>query len=243
MLLKRLFSLIAIVALCPSISMAAKDPLPKIPAPVLQAVDRIFTTKPDSITRAPIQGLYEITSGLRIIYVSEDGKFAIQGDIFDIEEKKNLTEKKQNRARGNAIHSVEKEDMITFSPDNTRHTITVFTDVDCGYCRKLHNEVPKFNDAGIEVRYLAFPRAGVSSDTYDKMVSVWCAKDRQKAMTNAKNGKTIATKKCTNPVKEHFALGRKIGITGTPAIVLEDGTLVPGYLSASRLQGMLEKDF
>lgn len=238
-----MISIIVTAALCPFTSVVAKDLSTKAPSPVLQAVERIFPAGVDSITRAPVQGLYEAASGLTVIYISQDGKFAIEGDIFDVDKKENLTEKKRNHARGDAIHGIEEKGMIAFTPDNTRHTITVFTDVDCHYCRKLHNEVPALNKAGIEVRYLAFPRAGVSSDTYNTMVSVWCAKDRQKAMTNAKSGKTVPAKKCANPVEEHLALGGKIGIRGTPAIVLEDGTLISGYLPASRLRGILEKTF
>nr|VFK59328.1 MAG: thiol:disulfide interchange protein DsbC [Candidatus Kentron sp. TUN]VFK67904.1 MAG: thiol:disulfide interchange protein DsbC [Candidatus Kentron sp. TUN] len=242
MLSKHLFPIIAITILCPSMLMAAKDSSTETPAPVLQTINRIFPTEVDSITKAPIQGLYEITSGSEIIYVSQDGKFAILGNIIDLERKENLTEKTQNRARSDAIKSIGEESMIVFASDNNiRHTITVFTDVDCGYCRKLHNEIPKLKDAGIKVRYLAFPRAGVGSNTYHTMVSVWCAEDRQKAMTEAKSGNAVPARQCANPVEEHLTLGRKIGIKGTPTIILEDDTLIPGYLPASRLQAMLEE--
>lgn len=244
MLPNYLFSIIVIIAaLSPSASVVAKDSSTKAPSPVLQAVKRIFPLGVDSITHAPVQGLYEAVSGLAVIYISQDGKFAIEGNIFDVEKRENLTEKKKKHARSKAIDSIGQKSMIVFTPDNTRHAITVFTDVDCHYCRKLHNEVPALNKASIEVRYLAFPRAGVSSDTYNTMVSVWCANDHQKAMTDAKNGKTIPTKQCANPVEEHLALGGKIGVRGTPAIVLEDGTLVSGYLPASRLRDMLNKAF
>nr|VFJ46974.1 MAG: Thiol:disulfide interchange protein DsbC [Candidatus Kentron sp. FW]VFJ56178.1 MAG: Thiol:disulfide interchange protein DsbC [Candidatus Kentron sp. FW] len=242
MLKKTLLPIIAIAMLYPSISVAAKDSsIDRIPASVRQAVQRILPMGVDSITNAPIRGLYEVTSGMAVIYISQDGKFAIQGDIFELKGGKNLTEKKQNHARRQAIEAIGEDGMIVFAPSQTRHTITVFTDVDCHYCRKLHNEVPALKDAGIAVRYLAFPRAGPSSDTYETMVSVWCAKDRQKAMTDAKTGKTVPTRKCAHPIAEHFALGREIGVRGTPAIVLEDGTLISGYLPASQLQDMLEK--
>nr|VFK81163.1 MAG: thiol:disulfide interchange protein DsbC [Candidatus Kentron sp. SD] len=241
MLRKYLFSVLAMSVLGSSASMAEKDFPLKPPAPVLQAAERIFAGGASSITPSPIPGLYETTSKMEILYISQDGKFAIQGDLVDLEKKENLTERRRNHARANAVDSLGEDSMIVFAPDDTRHTITVFTDVDCSYCRKLHGEVSELNSFGIAVRYLAFPRAGVPSGTYDTMVSVWCAKDRQKAMTDAKTGKAVPNKQCANPVEEHFALGAKVGIRGTPAIILEDGTLVSGYLPASRLRGIFEE--
>jgi len=243
MLRKILLPIIAIAALCPSPSMAAKDSSTKAPQPVIEAAGRIFPGGVDSITPAPIPGLYEVISEMTVLYVSLDGKFATEGDIIDLEEKKNLTENTRNHVRNNAINGIGEKSMIVFAPDKPRHTITVFTDVDCHYCRKLHKEVPTLNDAGITVRYLAFPRAGIPSDTYNKMVSIWCAEDPRKAMTDAKNGKTIPTKECANPIQEHLALGGKVGVRGTPAIILEDGTLLSGYLPASRLEKLLNKAF
>nr|VFK22658.1 MAG: Thiol:disulfide interchange protein DsbC [Candidatus Kentron sp. MB]VFK32142.1 MAG: Thiol:disulfide interchange protein DsbC [Candidatus Kentron sp. MB]VFK74167.1 MAG: Thiol:disulfide interchange protein DsbC [Candidatus Kentron sp. MB] len=237
---KVLLPIFAIATLSPA-AVIAEDA--KAPEPVRQAAQRIFSAGVDSIAKAPIPGLYEVTSGMDILYVSQDGKFAIEGDIFQLEKGKDLTEQKRNHLRSIAIRNIGKEGMITFAPDTPRHTITVFTDVDCSYCRKLHTEVPQLNDAGIAVQYLAFPRAGIPSDTFDTMVSVWCADDRKKAMTDAKRGKAVPAKQCKNPVERHFALGKKIGIRGTPAILLQDGALISGYLPASRLQKILEKTF
>ena len=126
--------------------------------------------------------------------------------------------------------------MIVFpAVGEARGYIQVFTDVDCGYCRKLHNEMAQINELGIEVRYLAYPRAGVDSDTHDKMVSAWCAKDRQSAITQLKAGASVPTKTCQNAISDHYGLGQQLGISGTPAIVLADGRLLPGYLPAERL--------
>jgi thiol:disulfide interchange protein DsbC len=129
--------------------------------------------------------------------------------------------------------------MLIFSPDKPTHTITVFTDIDCGYCRKLHHEMADYHAKGIRVRYLMFPRSGVNSPSYDKAVSVWCSEDRNDSLTKAKNGKDPAPRTCDNPVQNHMAMGRSIGVQGTPSIVFEDGRVIPGYVPAERLAAML----
>jgi thiol:disulfide interchange protein DsbC len=129
---------------------------------------------------------------------------------------------------------------VIFAPDKPKHTVTVFTDIDCGYCRKLHREIDGYLKAGIRVRYLFFPRAGLGSESFNEAVSVWCAADRQQAMTDAKAGKPIEAKTCENPVIDHMQLGESLQISGTPAIVLESGDLVPGYVPAERLAAMLQ---
>ena len=131
---------------------------------------------------------------------------------------------------------------MVFAPEKeVKHTISVFTDIDCGYCRKLHQEMAEYNKHGIKVRYLAYPRAGVGSEAYEKAVSVWCADDRQKAMTAAKTGGELKQKTCDNPVEAQFMLGQQLGISGTPALMLEDGQIFPGYVPADRLITMLDK--
>lgn len=130
--------------------------------------------------------------------------------------------------------------MVIFAPAKYDHTVTVFTDTECGYCRKLHREIADYGAQGIRVRYVFFPRAGVGSGSYKEAVSVWCSDDRQRAMTEAKSGKKLAAKSCKNPVKKHMEVGELLGISGTPAIVLESGDLVPGYVPAKRLAEMLK---
>ena len=132
--------------------------------------------------------------------------------------------------------------MIVFAPEGKpSYTITVFTDIDCGYCRKLHGEMAGYNAEGIKVQYLFYPRAGEGSPSFAKAVSVWCADDRRTALTDAKAGKSIPDKTCPNPVKEHLELGEKMGVSGTPAIVLENGEMVPGYIPPKRLAAMLKE--
>lgn len=196
----------------------------------------------DSVGASPISGLYEVVIGPRLFYVSEDGRYLIQGNVIDTKTRENLTESKLAKAKKAAMDQVGEGTMIVFEPKEPKHTITVFTDIDCGYCRKLHREIDDFSKEGIRVRYLFYPRAGVGSPSYKKAVSVWCADDRRQAMTDAKAGKDLEDKACDNPVQDHMLLGELMGVTGTPAIVLEDGKLVPGYVPAKRMTAMLDGD-
>ena len=162
-----------------------------------------------------------------------------QGTILDIKNRENLTEPRKTKARMAAIDAVGVDNMIVFAPENPKHSITVFTDIDCGYCRKLHREIDQYNEAGIGVRYLFYPRAGVGSPSFKKAISVWCADDKRQALTDAKNGKDPAPKECENPVADHFKLGGLLGVSGTPAVVLDDGQMVPGYVPAERMAAFL----
>jgi thiol:disulfide interchange protein DsbC len=213
-----------------------------VPAAVRDAVDNIVPNmEPDRIQQAPIPGLYEVTYGPYILYISEDGRYVVRGDILNLRTRENLTEAQRRQARLDTLDKLGEESMIVFSPENkTKHTVTVFTDVDCGYCRKFHQEVKALNEQGIEVRYLAFPRAGMQSPTAKTMISVWCADDPQEAITDAKSGKQIPAKQCANPVAEHFNTGQLLGVSGTPTMVLENGELLPGYVPAKRLLKVLE---
>lgn len=197
--------------------------------------------KADSIQPSMIDGLYEVMIGPQLFYFSSDGKYLISGQLFELETRKDLTTPRVSQAKAKAIEDVGEENMVIFSPEEYKHTVTVFTDIDCGYCRKLHNEIKDYNDLGIRVRYLMYPRAGVGSPSYDKAVSVWCSDDRKDALTLSKAGKDIAEKKCENPVKSHMELGQSLGINGTPAVFLEDGELMPGYVPAARMSAVLKQ--
>lgn len=196
--------------------------------------------RPDRVRPSPVEGLYEVVIGPHVFYVSADGRHMLQGDLVDMASGRNLTQPEREAALRSAIEGVGEDNMLIFSPDEPRHTITVFTDIDCGYCRKLHSEMVGYHAKGIRVRYLMFPRSGVNSPSYDKAVSVWCSEDRNDSLTRAKDGKDPAPKTCENPVQAHMALGQSIGVRGTPSIVLEDGRVVPGYVPADRLAAMLE---
>jgi len=195
----------------------------------------------DSIHQLDNTGLYETVINGDILYFSEDGRYAFQGDVISLETRQNITEAKRLQVRKDTLASIDESDLIIYEPKETKYTLTVFTDIDCGYCRKLHNQMKEYNDLGIRIRYMAFPRAGIDSDSYDKAENVWCADDRHLAMDNAKNGKQVATKQCSSPVKSQYLLGRKLGVTGTPALFLESGEMLPGYVPPSRLIKLLDE--
>lgn len=199
------------------------------------------TVKLDTINPSPIKGIYEVVVGARLFYISEDGRYLMQGSMVDLNTREDLTEKKLSQARLDALNKIGADKMIVFTPKILKHVAYVFTDIDCGYCRKLHSEIDQYLKEGIEIRYLFFPRAGENSDSYFKAVTVWCAKDRNNALTRAKNGENLAKKECKNPVKEHMDLAAAMGANGTPMIVTEKGTILPGYVPAAQLTKIMEE--
>ena len=225
-----------------------QDEIKVITAQVLKELK----STPGYIKESPIPGLYEVAVGSQIFYFYKDGRYVISGDLFDMKNGLNLTQTARSEAQMVALRTPKPENvealnkmgeakMIVFAPKGeVKHTISVFTDIDCGYCRKLHKEMASYHKFGIKIRYLAYPRAGVGSASYNKAVSVWCADDRKKAMNLAKGGGSVENKTCDNPVKEQMALGEKFGVNGTPALVLENGQLYPGYVPADKLIKLLD---
>ncbi len=196
----------------------------------------------EAVNPAEIKGLYEVVAGGNIFYTSEDGRYLMQGQLYDALAKKNITENKLADVRKAALEKVGEKNMIIFKPETSKHFVSIFTDIDCGYCRKLHSEIDQYLAQGITVRYLFFPRAGKGSDSYKKAVSVWCADDKQKALTAAKKGETLASKTCNNPVDQHMELGEAFGMSGTPMIVTEKGNVLPGYVPAAQLAKVLASE-
>ncbi len=194
-----------------------------------------------SIKQTPIAGLYEVTVPPRVFYISENGQYVLTGDMIDLKNSINLSQGVRDNARVASIENIGEENMIVFSPAKVKHTVTIFTDIDCGYCRKLHNEMASYNKLGIKVRYLAYPRAGIGSPSYNKAVTVWCSDDKKQAMTDSKNGKALSPKNCDNPVAKQMALGKGLGVNGTPAIVLANGQIYPGYAPADKLLQVIEQ--
>ena len=195
-----------------------------------------------SIQEVDNTGLYEVVINGEILYFSEDMRYVFQGDVISLDTRQNLTEGKRTNLRKEAVAALNEADMIVYEPKDTKYTVTVFTDIDCGYCRKLHQQVGKYNELGIRIRYMAFPRAGIGSESYDKAVDVWCAKDRQQAMTDAKNGQVVEAEDCDNPVKAQYEVGKNLGVTGTPALFLDSGQLIPGYVPPERLKKILDEN-
>lgn len=195
----------------------------------------------DSIQAMDNTGLYEVIIDGEILYFSEDMRYAFQGDVISLESRQNITETKRISLKKQALASLNEADLIIYSPKKTEHTLTVFTDIDCGYCRKLHRQMDEYNALGIRIRYMAYPRAGIDSGAYDKIVDVWCADDRKQAMTDAKQGRNIASENCNNPVRDQYQLGRRLGVSGTPALFLDSGELLPGYIPPKRLKTILNE--
>ncbi len=200
-------------------------------------------TKADSIKPAAFPGMYEAVYGPQILYISADGRYMLEGDLYDLKSRTNLTESKRQTGRAKIVRDMDEKDMILFSPEaeKVKYTISVFTDIDCGYCRKMHKEMDEYNKLGIAIRYMAFPRSGVDTPSYFKAVSVWCSDDKQEAMTQSKAGVTLPKAECDNPVKKHMDAANLVGVTGTPTLVLENGRVIPGYVEAKRLIQMLDQ--
>ena len=193
------------------------------------------SVKIGSVKPSEISGLYEVTVGGNIFYVSGDGKYLVQGHLVDVAARVDLTEEKLSGVRKQAIEKLGLDKMIVFKPKESKYTVSIFTDIDCGYCRKLHSEIDQYMAQGITIQYMFFPRAGKGSDSYNKAVSVWCADDRKAALTAAKKGDTPPAKTCTNPVDEHMQLAEEFEVKGTPMMVTEKGNIFPGYLPAKQL--------
>jgi thiol:disulfide interchange protein DsbC len=212
-------------------------------AAIRQAITKSMpSVKVDSVKPAVVKGLFEVVVGANIYYVSEDGKYLLQGRLVDVAARKDLTEEKLNVTRKLAIEKMGQANMIVFKSKITKYTVTIFTDIDCGYCRKLHSEIDQYLAQGITIQYLFFPRAGKGSDSYNKAVSVWCAEDRNAALTAAKKDQKLPEKTCTNPIDRHMQLAAEFDVKGTPMIISENGNVYPGYLPAKQLVEALENE-
>jgi thiol:disulfide interchange protein DsbC len=220
----------------------AAQQLPAKADPRVEIANRIPGTRPDELRATPIENIYELTRGSEIAYVTTDGKYAISGDLFDITTNNDLTEQHRRDARTKQIAAIPESEMLIFGPKEPKYTITVFTDVDCAYCRQLHSQIGEYNRLGVRVRYLFYPRTGPNTESWTKAEEVWCSDNRNEALTRAKLGQDLKTKACANnPVARHYALGKDFGLQGTPAIVLASGELLPGYVAPAELVQQLKK--
>ena len=210
--------------------------------PRVEIASRIPGVKPDELRATPIPNIYEMTRGSEIAYVTSDGKYAISGDMFDIAKNDDLTEARRRDLREKQIDSIPESDMVVFGPKDPKYTVTVFTDVDCAYCRQLHSQIAQYNQLGIRVRYIFYPRTGPNTESWTKAEEVWCSPDRNDALTRAKLGQALKTKPCANnPVARTYAMGQSFGLQGTPAIVAADGEMIAGYMPPAQLLQELKK--
>ena len=197
----------------------------------------------NDISDSPVPGVYQVAVGASVAYVTADGRYIIRGDIYDVETSANVTEETRAHARLEMLEAVDPKSMIVFKPasGDVKHTIHIFTDIDCGYCRQFHREIDKVTALGIEVHYLFYPRTGPNTESWAKADQVWCAPNRNAALTRAKLGGEIPEgQACSTPVESQYELGRLIGVRGTPAIFSDRGELIGGYLPPATLAKLLD---
>lgn len=226
--------LIALAALAMTSAAVAEDDPRAAIAEMLPGIEA------DDVRESPLPDIYEVTLGAQIVYVSADRRYLLKGDIIDLSNNQSVTEARRDELRLGQLSNLDESSMVSFGPVDAKHTITVFTDIDCTYCRKLHQEMGQFNEQSIRVRYVFYPRHGPGSDGWKKADAVWCASDQQTAMTRAKRGEKVEAKDCgATPVAAHYEMGNRVGVRGTPAILLENGQLISGYVPAGELAGYL----
>lgn len=208
-----------------------------IPADVrARVVAKLPGAEPSDVAASPIPGLYEVTMGGLIAYVSADGKYLLSGNVYDLDSQVNLTASRRNAARSKALAAVSESNMIVFGPSSAKMTVTVFTDIDCGFCRKFHAQIADINKAGVRVRYLFYPRTGPDTESWVKAEQVWCATDRRDALSRAKKGEAIKARSCGDAaIKTQYELGSDLGVEGTPAIFTQNGDYIGGYLTPAEL--------
>lgn len=253
------------VLLCASsLSACAKSPEAAAPAPAAatvapaqglatavegsaeeRAIEALHAINPrievDHVGPAPLPGFREAVVGGQVIYISDDGRYLLQGALFDVLERKDLSQAGMADVRRRLLATIPASERIVFAPADPDYTVSVFTDVECGYCRKLHEDIAEYNRLGIAIEYLAYPRMGPASEDFAKMVTVWCSADRRQALSAAKQGRTLPAADCTNPVARHYDIGRRVGLTGTPMIVTAEGVQMPGYMPPADLRAALDR--
>ena len=197
----------------------------------------------EAVRPSAVAGLYEVAHGGEVVYVSADGRYVIAGDLFESAKGRNLTAVRRAEARAESMKVLSDDDAIVFSPSQPRYTLTVFTDVDCQYCRRLHADIGELNRLGIRVRYMFFPRSGPGTESWHKAEAVWCSANRQEALTRAKQGVEVAPAKaaCHTPIARTYAVGQELGIRGTPGIFTERGEYLAGYMPPAQLLEKLKK--
>ena len=214
-----------------------------VPAAERERLAGLFESiAPENVKSSPIDGWFMIQKGSLVAYISEDGRYLLQGDLIDLDTKVNLSEESRTDARRDLMSQVPDNEVILFSPDEVKYTVSVFTDVDCTYCRRLHSQIDQYMANGIAVRYLLYPRGGPASAAWNTSEAVWCATDRGEALTLAKLDREFESSTCdASVVQDHYVLGQEVGLSGTPAIVLDDGELIAGYLPPDALKTRLEQ--
>ena len=222
---------------------AAKAAATPLEAELAAVAAHIPGAQPEDVRTTPVPGIYEFRRGAELVYVTADGRFGFAGDLYRLADHANLSDTRRRELRLALIAAVPESSMVVFAPAAPKYTITVFTDVDCAYCRALHKQIAEYNRLGVKVRYMFFPRSGPNTESWSKAEQVWCSADRRAALTAAKLGTQLKAAVCKpNPVADQYALGRAIGLDGTPGIVTETGELLPGYAPPDELLQELQQE-
>ena len=231
--------LVSLLAVSPAWSAGSAE----VPAEERERLAGLFESiDPQNVRSSPIDGWYMIQKGSLVAYISQDGRYLLQGDLIDLDTKINLSEESRTDARRELMSGLADDEVIVFSPDEVKYSVAIFTDVDCTYCRRLHSQIEQYMANGIEVRYLLYPRGGPASAAWNTPEAVWCASDRSQALTMAKLDREFESASCdASIVQDHYVLGQEVGLSGTPAIVLDDGELIAGYLPPDALKLRLEQ--
>ena len=226
---------------CIAPAFAAEDDA--VPAAERERIAEMFDSiSPEDVRTSPLVGWYTIQKGSIVAYISSDGRYLLQGDLIDLDQQVNLTEESRTDARRQLMSDVSDEQTIMFSPEDVKYTVSIFTDIECTYCRRLHSQIDDYLAYGIEVRYFLYPRGGPASRAWNTSEEVWCSKDRGEALTLAKLDRKFETSTCdASIVSDHYIVGQEVGLSGTPAIVLDDGELIAGYLPPDALKQRLEQ--
>ena len=236
--MRQLFKVILGSLIAVTLSAAAQDQYDAVEERIRMLAPKL---KSIAISETPIENIVMVQVDGDIVYATTDGQYLIQGSLLDMETRENLTDAAKAGMRKQIIESVDTSKQISFAPTDPDYELMVFTDIDCGYCRKLHAQMKQYNENGIAINYMAFPRAGIGSRSYEKFVSVWCAEDQRNALTLAKAGTDPDPEQCDNPVAEQYQFGVELGVTGTPALLTANGDLIPGYVPPAQLKERLER--
>lgn len=235
----RFYSLgISAVLLAASLTAAADEDFSAVEGQIRALAPQ---AKSIAISETPIDNLLMVQIDGDIVYATADGKYLVQGRVIDMATREDLTEGAKAEVRRDLLASVDASQQITFAPEKPAYDLMVFTDIDCGYCRKLHAQMEEYNAQGIAIHYMAFPRAGVGSVSFEKAVSVWCADDQRDALTQAKLGADPVPAKCDDPIAEQYQLGIDLGVSGTPSLLTAEGQMIPGYVPPEQLRERLDR--
>ena len=235
-----IFSLL--LATC-CMAIASAEDATELPNAERERIAGLFESiDPGHVHASPVDGWYTIQKGSIVAYITTDGRYLLQGDLIDLDTRENISEASRTNARRDLMSDVDDEQTIMFSPEEAKYTVSIFTDIDCSYCRRLHSQIDEYLDNGIEVRYLLYPRGGPASRSWNTSEEVWCSNDRGDALTQAKLDRKFETSSCdASMVSDHYVIGQEVGLNGTPAIVLDDGELIGGYLPPDALRMRLEQ--